>query len=438
MEWWLPLVVIMGSLLLLMASGLHTAFCFLLINIVGVYFLWNGQAGLRQLIISMSSAITVFSLMAVILYVLMGSVLFQSGVASRVIDAVSKLLGRLPGRLGLIAVISGTLFAALSGSSMGSTAMLGSVLIPEMEKHGYKKSMSIGPILASGPLAILIPPSSLAVVLAVLSEVSVGRLLIASIVPGLIIAAFYFVYIMVRCWLQPSLAPAYETGHYAFSERVSDLGKYVVPLAFIIFLVTGLVFLGVATPSESAAVGCLGAFIVAAAYKKFNWSLIKKSVTGSVQTASMVLIIMASATAFSQVLSSSGASQGMIKWVLSQNMAPIVFVIATQVVVFIMGCFMDVSSIMLITVPLFMPIVRGVGFDPIWFATIMLVNIELAVITPPFGLTLFVMKGVAPPDTKMEDIYRAGIPFIGIQLFVMALLIVFPIIPLWLPGMMMH
>ncbi len=436
MQWWLTLIIIMGSLLLLMALGFHTAFCFLVVNIVCIFFLWGGDVGLRQLITSLSSSITVFNLIAVILYVLLGSVLFQSGVASKVIDALSKILGRFPGRLSLISVISGTLFAALSGSSMGSTAMLGAVLVPDMEKHGYKKSMSIGPILGSGGLAILIPPSGLAVVLATLSEVSVGKLLVSTVIPGLVVAAVYFIYILIRCWLQPSLAPPYKTSYYPWREKVADLIKYVLPLAIIIFLVTGLVFLGISTPSEAAAVGCLGSFAIAIGYNKLNWNTIVKSISSSIRTATMVLIIMASATAFSQILSFSGASQGAVNWVLSLPMAPIIVIICMQIVVLIMGCFMDVSSIMLITVPLFMPVVRQLGFDPIWFGAIMLLNIELACITPPFGLNLFVMKGVAPPDTTMEDIYKSSAPFIILQLFVMALMIGIPALSIWLPSLM--
>jgi tripartite ATP-independent transporter DctM subunit len=403
---------------------------------VGAFLLFNGEAGLRTLATSISSSIRMFSLLPIIFFVLMGSILFESGIATNLISAVNKLLGRLPGRLGLLAVLSGTLMATLSGSSMGSTAMLGSVLVPEMEKHGYHKSMIIGPILGSGSLAIMIPPTSLGVLLAVIAQVSVGKLLIAIIIPGLVLAVVYAMYVILRAWLQPAVAPSYSVAHYSWAEKSSDLVKYVVPLAFIVFLVTGIIFLGIATPSESAAVGCFGSLILAAAYGKFSWKLVSKSLDGTVRTAVMVLIIMASAIAFSQVLGVSGATQGMSQFMLSLPLAPIVLIIGMQIVIVIMGCFMDPTGIILIAIPLFMPVIRGFGLDPIWFTAVTLMNIELAVISPPFGLTLFVMKGVAGPTTKLEDVYKAALPFCGLIIFVMALQLAFPSLALWLTTMM--
>ncbi len=436
MDWWLALLVILGCLILLMASGLHTAICFMLVSTVGVYLLFNGEAGLRQLIINISSSVTMFSILPIILFVLMGSILFQSGVATHVIEAVNKLLGRLPGRLSLLAVLAGTLFAALSGSSMGSTAMLGSSLVPEMERQGYQKPMTLGPILGSGPLAIMIPPTSLGVFIAVIAEISVGKLLISIIVPGLLVAVCIASYVLIRCWLQPSLAPAYETAHYSLSEKAFDFAKYVLPLGIIVFLVTGLIFLGIATPSESAAVGCFGSILLAAAYGRLNLRVINLAFSATVRTAVMVLFIMASAIAFSQILAFSGASQGLIKFVLGLELPRILIVICMQIIVLAMGCFMDVSGIIMITVPMFMPVIKGLGFDPLWFVTVMLLNIEMAVISPPFGLTLFVMKGVAPRGTTMEDVYKAAMPYLGLNLLVMALLIAFPVLAQWLPNLM--
>ncbi len=436
MEWWVALVVIVGAVILLMVSGLPTALCFMLVNLVGVYFFWGGEQGFQQLILSIRSSVTRFSLMPIVLFMLMGSVLFHSNVAPLMINAINKWLGRLPGRLSLLAVLSGTLFATLSGSSMGSTAMLGSTLVPEMEKYGYKKPMSLGPILGSGGLAIMIPPSGLGVFVAAVAEISVGKLLIAIIVPGLMMAFLYGCYVLIRAWLQPSLAPAYDTASFSLSDKISSFIRYVLPVGFIIFLVTGLIFLGIATPSESAAVGCLGTFILAAAYRRFNWELVKKSVEASILTSVMVLFIMASAVAFSQMLAFSGASRGMVAFVLELNAPPILTVIGIQVLILIMGCFMPTNGIIMIVIPLFLPIVEAYGFDLVWFIVLTLLNTEMATTTPPFGLSLFVMKGVAPPDTEMADVYKAGLPFLGCDAIVMILLIAFPVIGLWLPGVM--
>lgn len=436
MEWWLILLVILGSLILLMASGLPTAFCFMLITMVAAYLLWGGETGLQQLIINIKASVTRFSLLPMILFILMGSVMFHSGIAPHMIDAMNKWLGRLPGRLSFLAVASGTLFSTLSGSSMGSTAMLGTVLVPEMEKYGYKKSMSLGPILGSGGLAIMIPPTSLGVFISVIAEISVGKLLIAIIIPGLLMATLYAAYILLRCQLQPSLAPPYDVSRYSLSEKVSGIVKYVLPLGFIIFLVTGLIFLGIATPSEAAATGAIGTFILAAAYRRLNWGVVNRAVGATLRTVAMVLIIMASAIAFSQVLAFSGATRGLIEFALSLPLAPILVIIGMQIVMLVMGTFMDVSGIIMITIPMFMPVVRALGFDPVWFVATVLLNIEMAQTSPPFGLTLFVMKGVAPPDTTMGDVYKAALPFLGCDLVVLSLLIAFPALVLWLPGMM--
>ena len=437
MHWQLMLLVILGSLILLMATGLPIAFCFMLINVVGVFFLWGGESGLIQLVRSIRDSVTSFTLLPVPLFILMGEVMFQSGISTRMMDALDKWLGRMPGRLSFLAVGGGTLFATLSGSSMASVAMLGATLVPEMEKRGYKKAMTLGPILGSSGLAIMIPPSSLGVIAAAIGEFSVGKILIAIVVPGLMMAVLYAAYIITRSRLQPHLAPIYDMPPTPIRERLIATVRYILPLGFIIFLVLGLIFLGVATPSESAALGTLGTFILAAAYGGFTWEKMKKAVLGTIQITAMVLMIMTGALAFSQVMSFTGASQGLIKALVNLPVAPIMVVILMQVVILLMGMFMDVVAIMMITLPIFMPIVTALGYSPIWFGAIFLLNIEMATTSPPFGLGLFVMKGVAPPDTTMGDIYLAAIPFLLCDLVVMILMLAFPAVVLWLPGLMM-
>ena len=324
----------------------------------------------------------------------------------------------------------------LTGASMGSIAMLGSVLVPEMEQRGYKKPMSLGPILGSGGLAIMIPPSSLAVLLGAIGEISVGRILIAIIIPGLVMAALYAIYIIGRCWLQPSIAPSYEVPPTPLLGKVIAGIRYVLPLGFIIFLVVGVIFLGIATPTEAAATGTLGTFILAAAFGKLNWGVVKKSIGSAFEITVMILMIITGATAFSQILAYTGASEGLTKFTIVLPLAPILIIIAMQVVLLFLGMFMSVVAIMLITLPVFVPVIIALGFDPVWFAVIYLLNMEMAATSPPFGLSLFVMKGVAPPGTTMGDIYRAALPFLYCDAIVMALIIAFPAIALWLPGLM--
>ncbi|MFC1995960.1 TRAP transporter large permease subunit, partial [Chloroflexota bacterium] len=312
----------------------------------------------------------------------------------------------------------------------------GEGLVPEMEKRGYKKSMSLGPILGSGGLAIMIPPSDLAILLGAVGRISIGRILMAIIIPGVLLAVLYATYVIIRCWLQPSIAPSYEVPHVSLSEKLSVGARYILPIGVIVFLVIGVVFLGIATPTEAAATGALGTFILAAFYRKLNWKVAKKSINGTVQLAVMMLMIIVGATAFSQILAFSGASQGLVNVASNLPVDPILIIVGMQILVIFLGMFMEQVSIIMITLPLFMPIILSMGFSPVWFAVIFLLNMEMATTTPPFGLSLFVMKAVAPPNTTMGDIYKAALPFLGVALIVMGLIIAFPAIALWLPSVM--
>jgi len=419
-----------------MATAMPVAICFMFINMVGMFVFFGGAAGLEQLIVSIYTSLTTFLLLPVALFILMGEVMFHSGIAPLLIQTVDKWLGRLPGRLGLLAVSAGTTLSTLTGTSLASTAMLGSVLVPEMERQGYKKPMSLGPILGSGGLAMMIPPSALAVLCGAIGEISIGRILIAIIIPGLLMAGLYAAYIIIRCWLQPSIAPAYEVQPTPLSEKLVATAKHILPLGFIVFLVIGVIFLGVATPSEAAATGAIGTCILALVYGRLNLEVMKKTTTSTLSITGMLFLIIAGARAFSQILSYSGASRGLSEIATGLPVAPIVIVIAMQVIILFLGGFMDVVAIMMITLPTFVPVILTLGFDPVWFAVIFLLNIEMAGTSPPFGLGLFVMKGVAPPDTTMGDIYRAALPFLGCDLIAMALIVAFPELTLWLPRLM--
>ena len=323
LEWWLGLLVIISGWAILMLLGLPVAFCFLVINMVGVYLFWGGHAGLNQLILSIEGSVTHFSLVTIVLFMLMGNIMFHSGVGITVVDAMDKWLGKLPGRLGLVAIGSGTLIATLSGASMASIAVLGSTLTPEMEKRGYKKAMSIGPVLGVSGIAKMIPPSAVGVILAVLAQLSVADFLIAIIIPGLIMSIFYGAYTIGRCWLQPSIAPPYQVDPTPLSKKLELAMKYILPLGLVIFLVTGVIFVGVATPTEAAATGSLGCFILAAAHRKLNWQTVRKSVAATLQTSITVLIIMSGAKAFAQILAFSGATRGLADLALGLPLPPI-------------------------------------------------------------------------------------------------------------------
>ena len=411
-----------------MASGMPIALAFLLVNVVGAYCLFGGLTGLEQLVLSMFRSVNSFALLPLPLFILMGELLFYSGIGPLLIDVIDKFLGRLPGRLALLSVAGGVILSVLTGVSVGSVAMLGNTLVPEMEKRGYKKAMSIGPILGSGGLAIMIPPSGLAVLLGAVGQISIGQLLIAIIVPGILMAILYATYIIGRCWLQPSIAPSYEVSVASFSENLMNAIRYLFPVGLIIFLVTGVIILGIATPTEAAATGTAGLFVLVAAYGRLSWEVVKKSVFRTLGVVGMIFLIICGAKAFSSLLSFTAVTEG-----LAENLSvlsPVVVIIISQVVVLVMGAFIDPASIMMITLPIFLPVIAEFGYNTIWFGVLFLLNIEMGLTTPPFGLNLFVMKGVAPPDTTTRDIYLSGAPFLVCDAIVMALLVAFPVIVL--------
>lgn len=436
MEWWHTLFVIFGALLALMTIGVPIAFAFLAVNVVAAWVFWSGPAGLGQLILSIYESVTSFALLPVPLFVLMGELMFRSGIAGRLMDVLDSWIGRVPGRLSIMAVGGGTMFATLTGSAMAGAAMLASLLVPEMEKRGYHRSMSLGPILGSGGLAIMIPPSALAVLLAAIANISVGDFLVAIIIPGVLTAISFVVYIVTRCALNPSLAPHYDQAPVPMRLRLRNTLLYGLPLVVIVFLVVGLIFLGVATATESAAAGAIGCFVLAWAYGGLNWRMLRESLLSTLAVTVMMLMIITGSTAFSQILAFTGASSGLVEAATGLPLSPLWMVFAMQVVILIMGCFMEPLSIMMLTIPIFFPIVQALDLSPIWFAALMLLNMEMATITPPFGLVLFVVKGVAPPGTTLGHIYRAALPFIACEAAVLVLLLVFPGLVTWLPAMM--
>ena len=337
MEWWAYMAFFFGGLGVLLLMGLPVAFAFTLINIIGVYVFWGGEIGLSQLILSIDSSISTFVLVPVPMFILMGTVMFHSGVAYKMIDVLDEWMGRIAGRLALLAIGAGALLATLTGVAMGSVAMLGSTLAPEMERRGYAKSMTLGPILASGSLAIMIPPSALAVILASLGKISVGKLLVGIILPGFLLAVVYAAYIVIRCTLKPSIAPPYDVAPTPMGRRILDTFLYVVPLLSVIVVVIGTIFMGIATPTEAAAVGTLLCFLLAKAYGKLSWEVTKRAVRAATSISVMVLIILTGSAAFSQVLAFIGVTSAITNLVIDMDVDPIWILILMQVVLIFLG-----------------------------------------------------------------------------------------------------
>lgn len=434
MEWYVVLSGMIGVVMVLFLAGMPVAFAFLLVNIGGIYFFMGGQDGLSMLVTTAFASVASFILLPIPLFILMGEIMFHSGIARRALDALDKWIGRVPGRLSLLAVGSGTVFAGLSGSSMATTAMLASTLVPEMKRKGYSYIMSLGAISAAGGLAVIIPPTALGVLLAALAEISVARLLMAGVVPGLCMAFLYVVYIVGRVKLQPALAPSYELARVGTREKMMALWQFL-PLGFIVFMVTGVIFVGVATPTEAAALGVMGTVVVAAMYRQLTAGVIYKSLKATAEVTVVVMLIIVGSKIFSQILAFTGGSRGLVELVTGLAAPPLVVLIMMMLVIAVLGCFIDQISIMMITVPIFFPLASALGFDPIWFGMLMLLNLEVASTTPPFGLQLFVLKGVVP-DASMSDIYRSCLPFVLLDFLNLAIMIAFPAVVLTLPGLM--
>ena len=443
MEWFEALLFLLGLILFFMFLGVPIALAFLAANMIGATYFMGGTGdlarqmsrGIGQLVNNALPTVTTFNLMPVPMFLLMGEIFFHTGLAARMFSAVDKLMGRIPGRLSFVTVAGGTAFATLSGSSMGSTALLGSLMVPEMEKRGYKKHMAIGPILGTGGLAMLIPPSALAVLLATLANLDVGALLIAGVVPGLMLAGFYVLLILGMCLWDPDAAPAYEVENHSWGKKLRLLVFDVLPMMLIVVGVILLILNGWSTPSESAAFGCVGVLLLAILYRKLTWEAFVNSVTGALRVTTMALLIIFGSATFSALLAFSGASSGLIKWATQFDFDSTVMLLIMFAILLVLGMFMDQLSMMLLTVPIFFPLAQTLGFDLIWFGVIVLLALEISFTTPPFGLLLFVMKGVSPPDTTMRDIYVAAIPYMGCSMFLVGLLIIWPEIALWLPGL---
>ncbi len=437
MEWWLIMIILFGGLIVLMLTSVPIAFAFVLFNFVATFFIM-GPGGFSQVVLSVAESLMRFTLLPVPMFVLMGGVIFYSGMANRIIGVVDEWIGRLPGRLSLLAVASGTLFAALTGSTMGSAAMLGTLLVPEMRSRGYASSMYLGPIMAAGGLAMIIPPSALGVILGSLAGIHIGKLLIGGVLPGLLIAGMYALYIVFRAAIQPRLAPSYPVSPRPMSTKMVNLSKYVLPLAFIILAVLGSMFLGVATPTEAAALGAFAAFILAAIYGKLNWKVTKDSARTTIEITAMAFMIIAGSKVFSQLLAFTGVSRNLVEIVTSAQISPIFILIGMQLILLLLGCFMEQVAMMMITLPIFMPVVNALQFDPVWFGIMMLINLEIGMLTPPFGMLLFIMKGVVPKDVTMTEVYYAAVPFVILDIAAIGIIMAFPPIATFLPSIMTY
>jgi len=434
-EWYWSFAFLIGMVVGLMAIGVPVAFAFITTNFVGM-LIFAGSNGLIQVVDNSTVLITRFTLGPVPMFILMGALFFHTGLAIRVFDGLDALFGKLRGRLCYLTVAGGTIFSTLTGSSMANTAMLGSLLVPEMQRRGYNWRMSMGPILGTGGLAMIIPPSALAVLLASIADIDVGRLLIAGFVPGVVLAGLYAAMLYLQIAINPAGAPAYEVPETTLAHKIKFICFNILPVSVVIFMVIGFIILGIATPTESAACGVLGVFVLAIGFRVLNFRAIHTSLEGTVRVAGMVFFIIMNSTVFSQLLAYSGATAGMLEWATSFDVSRLVVLSVMFVVLIVLGMFMDGTSIMLITVPIFFPLAETLGFDLIWFGLFVLMTLEMAGTTPPFGLLLYVMLGVAPRGTTLLQVANAAFPFLVCDFILILILVAYPNLALFLPNLM--
>lgn len=437
MEWQAALALMLGSLFVLMLIGVPVAFAFLGVNLIGAWVFLGGEAGLGQLVRNSVGSISSFSLTPIPLFVLMGEVLFHTGLAYRAIEAIERLISRVPGRLSLVSVLGGTTFATLSGSTIANTAMMGGTLLPEMLRRGYHPTLAMGPIMAVGGIAMLIPPSALAVMLGSLAGISIAQLLIGGILPGLVMSIGFLGYVVLRCRADPSLAPADENAaEYQGWARWWPFMRDVVPLLGIFVAVVGSMLAGWASPTESAAIGALAAVIATMAYRVLNLHALYKALMETARISVIILFVLVASTTFSQLLSFSGATSGLLGLITELEVSPLMLVVGMLLLLLVLGCVIDQVSMMMITLPFFMPLATAAGIDPVWLGVMMLIAMEMGLLTPPFGLLLMVMQSVAPSSIRLPQIYAAAVPFLAIELVVLALILFVPWLAVGLPRLM--
>jgi tripartite ATP-independent transporter DctM subunit len=380
---------------------------------------------------------TLYILVALPLFVLMANFLSRSGIADDLYEMMYHWMGALRGGLAMGTVIICALFAAMSGVSAAGTVTMGLVALPSMLRRNYHKDIALGSISAGGSLGILIPPSIIMIVFASLTGASVGKLFMGGVIPGLVIAALFVIYIGIRTLIQPHLGPSIpEEEKISWGQKFRLVRAVIFPVALVV-LVLGSIYTGITTPTEASAIGAFGALICTIVKRRFSWAMFQEATLEAFKLSVMVGWIVLGAKAFSHIYAATGAGKFSLGMISALELRPWLVLLAMQLILFTLGMFIDPIGIMMITLPVFLPLSEELGFDLIWFGVLFTINMELAFISPPFGLNLFYMKGVVPSSISMGDIYRSVLPFIALEVLGLVLVILFPQLVLWLPNAMM-
>ncbi|MBN7787076.1 TRAP transporter large permease subunit [Ponticoccus gilvus] len=420
------------SLVIFMLSGAGLAFVLGAIAFISTILLW-GPSALIVAVLNTFETMTSESLMAIPLYVLMASILQKSAIIDALYDAMETWFARVNGGLAVGTIAICTILAAMTGVVGAAVAAMGILALPSMLKRGYYPPLALGAICAGGTLGILIPPSVVTIVYAITAQISIGKMFAAGIVPGLILAGSYIAYILVRTWLNPALAPKPDDiAEVPLREKLAKTKALILP-AFVVVGVLGSIYAGIATPTEAAAVGVLGAAASSLVTRKFSLSMLSESATDTLRVTAMILWITIGARAFISTFVATGGADSLLSFVETLEASRWLILGAMVLILIFLGLFLDEIGIILLCVPVFLPIVAALDFDPLWFGVLFMITAQMAYITPPFGYTLFYLKGVLPEGIGIGQVYRGVIPFFLIQVAVLILFALFPGLVTWLP-----
>ncbi|WP_323767580.1 TRAP transporter large permease subunit [Marinovum sp.] len=438
---WLTLIMF-GSLLVLLMAGLPLAFVTGGLACVFLFILGDERA-LNIVPSRIFPLMTNYQLSAIPLFIFMAAMLERAGIINDMFDVIYKVMGGLSGGLAAATIIASTILAAMVGVIGAAVVTMGIIALPAMLKRHYDPKIAMGSIMAGGTLGILIPPSILAIIYAVVAEQSVGELFIGAVIPGLLLSGMYILYVVARCTLNPALGPAIPVEERVSNrEKVALIGKMAAPLTLVI-VVLGIIFSGVATPVEAAGIGTFGAFIVAAIHRKLDWPTVREACTTTLKASAMVIWIMFGATIFVGLYVLEGGQQFVQESLAATGLGPWGILILMQVLLVILGMFLDWVGILLLCVPIFVPIIKALGAAAfgldssedlvLWFGVLYLVNMQMSFLSPPFGYALFYLRGVAPAEIPMSDIFKSALPFLFLQIVGLVLCMVFPQVITWLP-----
>jgi len=426
-------LVVFGVLFWTLGSGIWIGFSLFMVGFVGMVFFSTLPAG-NNMASSVWATVEKWEYVALPLFILMGELLYRSGISEKLFQALVPWLYRLPGGLLLMNILSCTLFAAVSGSSAATTATVGRITLAELDKLGYDRRLAMGSLAGAGTLGFLIPPSLIMIVYAILAEVSIGKMFIAGILPGLLLSGIYCSYIIYRGIRNPEIAPSTKDS-YSWKERFVAL-KDLAPTLILILMVLGSIYAGVATITEAAALGVLGAVVFAFLNRRMNMSILFECLMGAVKTNAMIMLIVVGAGFLSRVMGFLGIPAAITKTIIGLNLSPYTLMLMLGGVYIVLGCLLDGFSIVVMTLPIALPMVTAAGFDPIWFGIYLILMVEVSQITPPVGFNLFVIQGLT--DEPIIQIARHALPFFFLMLLTTAILTIFPEIALFLPKLMMN